>query len=111
MLNKKIVVPIILGLVVSVTACTPKVEPPKVEDNKPPIGDQSTEKDSNDDKNSGISYDDSLSPYENIKLTPTDVFEKYMEKHPNTRVKKVQLDEDYGAYVYKIEGYDNETLY
>lgn len=49
--------------------------------------------------------------YRDIKLTPIDIFDIYMKKYPNTKVKKIELDQDYKSYLYEIEGFDGEKEY
>nr|WP_300004973.1 PepSY domain-containing protein [Tissierella sp.] len=49
--------------------------------------------------------------YEDIKLTPANAFEIFMEKYPNAKIKKVELDTKSSSYVYKVKGYDEEKEY
>lgn len=49
--------------------------------------------------------------YEDIKISPSDAFEIYMEKYPKTKVKEVELELKSNSYVYKIKGYDDEKKY
>ncbi|MGO1469663.1 MAG: PepSY domain-containing protein [Tissierella sp.] len=49
--------------------------------------------------------------YEEIKLTPSEAFQVFVEKYPNTTVKEVELDTKSNSYVYKVEGYDKEKRY
>lgn len=48
---------------------------------------------------------------DNVKLTPGDAFDVYVEEYPNTIVKEIELELDSNIYVYKVEGYDNEKEY
>ena len=49
--------------------------------------------------------------YEDIKLSPSDAFDIYMERYPNSTVKEVELDKKSNSYIYKIKGYDDEKRY
>lgn len=49
--------------------------------------------------------------YENIELTPVDAFDLYMEKYPDTKIKKLELDRDNGSYYYKVKGFSGEDRY
>ncbi len=49
--------------------------------------------------------------YKDIKISPSDAFELYMEKYPKTKVKEVELELKSNSYVYKIKGYDDEKKY
>ncbi len=49
--------------------------------------------------------------YEDIKLTPSQAFEIYMERYPNSTVKEVELDTKSNSYIYKVKGYDDEKKY
>ena len=48
---------------------------------------------------------------EDARLTPMEAFDKYMEKYPDTKVEEISLDTNFGSYVYKVEGYDEEKEY
>ena len=49
--------------------------------------------------------------YEDIKLSPTQALNLYVEKYPNTTVKEVELEAKSKSYVYKVSGYDAEKEY
>lgn len=49
--------------------------------------------------------------YEDIKLSPGDAFDVFMEKYPKADVKKVELDTKSSSYVYKVKGQDEENKY
>ena len=49
--------------------------------------------------------------YEDIKLTFEDAFNIYTDKYPNTKVKEVELYQNYGEYLYEVEGYDGKKEY
>ncbi|NLI89870.1 MAG: PepSY domain-containing protein [Epulopiscium sp.] len=48
---------------------------------------------------------------ENIKITPSQALDVYVERYPNTTVKKVKLKAKSNSFVYEIKGYDNERKY
>lgn len=47
--------------------------------------------------------------FEEITLSPSEAFDIYMEKFPNTVVKEVELKVD--QLIYEVEGYDEERKY
>lgn len=49
--------------------------------------------------------------YEDIMVTPEQAFDKFMELHPNAKVKEIDLDKELMEYQYVIEGYDDEYDY
>lgn len=49
--------------------------------------------------------------YENIKVTPEEAFDTFMDKYPDAKVKKVQLEQEMGGYVYKVEGFEGTMEY
>lgn len=44
-------------------------------------------------------------------IKPIEVYNKYLEKYPNTKVKEIELESKYGFYEYEIKGYDEENKY
>ena len=49
--------------------------------------------------------------YEDIKLSPSDAFDIFMEKYPKANIKKVELDTKSSSYVYKVKGEDEANKY
>ena len=49
--------------------------------------------------------------YEDIKVTPEEAFDKFMELHPDAKVKELEIDKELTEYQYVIEGYDKEKAY
>lgn len=49
--------------------------------------------------------------YEDIKITPEQAFDKFMELHPEAKVRAIDLDKELREYQYVIEGYDEENNY
>lgn len=50
-----------------------------------------------------------MKQYEDIKLSPSEAFDIYIEKFPNTIVKEIELK--LNQLVYEVEGYDEERKY
>lgn len=46
-----------------------------------------------------------------VDIKPEEAFDIYMEKYPNTQVKKVELDKEMGEFVYQVEGFDDTMEY
>lgn len=119
MIKKRIIIPIILILAIALTSCasdrndpnstdignTPVENEDLTEDNHK-SGDDSvlSDQEVNDDNSSIVGYGD-------IKLTPMEAFDKFQQKYPNIKVKKVELDTENGSYVYEVEGYDAKKEY
>lgn len=105
MLKKIWFLSLILLLGLSLTACTESPSPTVDNEEQTPIVDEVEKTEAQDGKTSiNIGYDD-------IKLSPIEAYEIYIEKYPNAKVTQVQLDKDLGSYVYKIEGIDNNKEY
>lgn len=49
--------------------------------------------------------------YDDIKLTPEEAFDKFMELHPEAKVESLELDKGVMDYQYVVEGYDTENEY
>lgn len=50
-----------------------------------------------------------MAAYSDVKLTPTEALNIYLEKYPNAYIKEVELELKSGRFVYEVEGYtDNE---
>ena len=52
-----------------------------------------------------------MNAYKDINLTPSEALQVYKEQYPETTVKEVELELKTQAYVYKVEGYDDEKEY
>lgn len=48
-----------------------------------------------------------ISTMNRATITPMDAYDLYMENFPNTKVKKVQLNQENQLYVYEVEGFDD----
>lgn len=133
MLKKKILLPLAVVLALGLTACTandgntdpepgtPPVEDPTVDD-KPAADEETPDEETPDqettndettgeeqaDENKDISSDSSAY---NFKVKPEEAFDNYMDKYPDTKVRKIEVDEDNGKYVYKVEGFDDSSEY
>lgn len=97
MIKKRWIIFIVLVLAITLSACTGN----------------SSNNNSNDKKSKGDSAntDTNVVYYEDIKLTPGEVFNIYVKKYPNAKVNKLALDFDRGSYVYEVEGYDDSNKY
>lgn len=49
--------------------------------------------------------------YEDIKLQPSEAYDMYVEKYPDTTVIEIELELKSGTYLYKVKGFDNEKEY
>lgn len=49
--------------------------------------------------------------YEDIRLSPSDAFDIYIKRYPNSTVRELELDKKSKSYVYKVKGYDDEKKY
>lgn len=68
-------------------------------------------KDTVDDTVKDVEDDVRDMTYDDIKVTPEEAFDKFMELHPNTKVKSVDLDKEVMEYQYVVEGYDENNEY
>lgn len=119
-MKKKWLLPLFLILMLTLAACGTDPDPDTPADDEgvedtpmdptPDVDEdaddnQNTDDDSNQDANAGeIKYED-------IKLTPEDAFDKFMEAHPDSKVTEIDLDKNLTNYQYKVEGYDNDNNY
>lgn len=67
--------------------------------------------DTNTDSNVNNPGNTSNIAYEDIKLTPEEVFNIFVKKYPDVKVNKLGLDFDRGSYVYEVEGYNDTNKY
>lgn len=119
MLKKKLFLPIMMGLILTLTAgntddveVEPNPDTPPVEDETTgDTTDEATEEDSVKNQTDEKLSNDVLENNYEIKIRPEEVFDIYMEKHPDTKVRKIQLDEDNNKYIYKIKGYAGSDEY
>lgn len=52
-----------------------------------------------------------MNAYKDMNVTPSEALQVYKEQYPDTTVKEVELEAKSQAYVYKVEGYDDEKEY
>lgn len=104
MLKKRWIVPIILIMVLVLTACADN--PQDKEQN--PIK-QETEEDIRDTNNNDDDNTEVKSEGQEVSLE--EAFDIFSEKYPNIKVQKVELDRSDGEYFYKIKGYDESKKY
>lgn len=110
MIKKKIVLPLILVFLLTLTACTTDNVNLAPDTDTPSVVNQTPGEDANSPEDD-TTNDDITGEYNDIKISPLEAFDKYMDKYPDTKVKKMELDEDYGEYVYEVKGYDDESEY
>lgn len=104
MMKKFLLLVLVLAMSITLAACGSDGSPGNQQTNNQQQVNKEIE-------NNPVSTNTSSVAYGDIKLTPMDAYDVYMDRHPGTKVKKVQLDGDDGLYVYKIEGYDQEYEY
>lgn len=107
MLHKKRIVSfitLIVFLALTQTACAPNA-PQKPNTNNKQGKTQNTKQESN------ISNNNTTAKYEDIKVVPSEAFNIFTKKHPDTKIQKLELDFEDGLYVYEVEGYDNAKKY
>lgn len=110
-MNKRWLLPLMLVLVVALTVTGCSSETP-VEDAKEEVTDAGeSAKEKVDDTVEEVEDDIRDVNYEDIEITPTDAFEKFMEMYPDAKITDFDLDKDLTDYKYSIEGYDTENKY
>lgn len=95
MFNKKKLLSLLALGTLGLTACSANNGDQAVEDTTPAVEEQ----------------EETATTDEEIKITPAEAFDIYMEKHPTTLVKKIQLDKDLGKFIYKVEGFETNMEY
>lgn len=113
--KKRIFLPLMIVLILLLTACTTDNINPKPNTNTPPVENQ--EQTTGDTAKDGTTVDNnkdadiSKNEYKNIKIKPEEAFDIYMEKYPNTKVKELQLDKEKDQYIYKVKGFEGNKEY
>ena len=101
-IKKKWLLSLVLVMVLSVVAvgCTDNTEDKvdKVVDDAKESVDDATE-------------DVRKTTYNDIKFTPEEAFDKFMELHPEAKIESLDLDKGLMTYQYVVEGYDTENEY
>lgn len=101
-IKKKWLLSLVLVMVLSVVAvgCTDNTEDKvdKVVDDAKESVDDATE-------------DVRKTTYNDIKFTPEESFDKFMELHPEAKIESLDLDKGLMDYQYVVEGYDTENEY
>ena len=101
-IKKKWLLSLVLVMVLSVVAvgCTHNTEDKveKVVDDAKESVDDATE-------------DVRKTTYNDIKFTPEEAFDKFMELHPEAKIESLDLDKGLMDYQYVVEGYDTENEY
>ena len=101
-IKKKWLLSLVLVMVLSVVAvgCTDNTEDKvdKVVDDAKESVDDATE-------------DVRKTTFNDIKFTPEEAFDKFMELHPEAKIESLDLDKGLMDYQYVVEGYDTENEY
>lgn len=105
MRKRLLIVAIVLMLVFTLLACTPKgpeVESPSEEN---PIGIKEPDK---ENPTNIIGKENGMVSYDDIVITAMEAFNIYRDEYPGALIKELELDTDFGSYIYKVKGYNNE---
>ncbi|HLR21158.1 MAG TPA: PepSY domain-containing protein [Tissierellaceae bacterium] len=127
MFKKRWILPLILVLALSLTACAdnpPEDENPinQEEDEVTDTNNQNNNQDNNDIENDEDNDDqDSLTQnnneedirteYELGNISKEDAYDAFVEEYPGIKVHKIEIDESDGDYFYKVKGYDGTKKY
>lgn len=127
MFKKKLLLPIILLALLTLTACTTDDEDidPDIETDPTPVEDEVIEDETIEDETTEDELIEEEMPvdeipavdgdrqgeYRDISIKPAEAFDIYIDKYPDTQVKEIQLDRDDGKYIYEVEGFDSENEY
>ena len=103
MLKKRWIILMVLVLALTLSACTGN-SPNNNSNDQISKGDSANSDTNNTGTTNNVVYED-------IKLTPGEVFNIYVKKYPNVKVNKLALGFDRGSYVYEVEGYDDINKY
>ena len=109
MIKKRWIIFIVFVLAITLSACTENS--PNNNSNEQISTGDSANTDTNPDSHINNTDATTNVVYEDIKLTPGEVFNIYVKKYPNVKVNKLALDFDRGSYVYEVEGYDDSNKY
>ncbi|WP_303864400.1 PepSY domain-containing protein [Alkalibaculum bacchi] len=109
MIKKRWIIFIVLVLAITLPACTGNS--PNNNSNDEISKEDSTNTYTNPDSDINNTGTITNVVYEDIKLTPGEVFNIYVKKYPNVKVNKLALDFDRGLYIYEVEGYDDTNKY
>lgn len=108
MFKKKTLLSLLAVVTLTLTGCSTNNGEVDVADTTPAVEEQ---EETVTEETTTEETDVSASEYDNVKITPAEAFDIYMDKHPTTLVKKVQLDKDLGNFVYKVEGFEANMEY
>ncbi len=115
-IKKKWLLVAMLVLVVSLAfvGCTKNTDnvPPKKPDLEDQLEDKADDtKDKVDDIAENVEDDLRDMTYDDIKVTPEEAFDQFMELYPDATINKFELDKELLEYEYVIEGYDLKHEY
>lgn len=115
-INKKYLLSLVLIIVLSLAlvGCTNDADDTQTGD--PNVGDKLEDageniKDAAEDTAKDVEDDLRDINYEDIKIRPEEVFDKFMELHPGAKIHQFDLDKELMGYQYVMEGYDTEKEY
>lgn len=103
MFNRKIYIPIIIILALTLSACAPDSEVNNQVSENPSVGQQVPDE--------NVADENVVESGEETFISPVAALNIYSEKYPNNKIKEIELDNNKGLYTYKIEGYENNTEY
>ncbi|RKD25980.1 hypothetical protein BEP19_03380 [Ammoniphilus oxalaticus] len=49
--------------------------------------------------------------YEDIKFTPQQAYQAFLDQYPEAKVDEIELEPKNGSYQYEVEGYDEQSKY
>ena len=79
----------------------------------PPVEEQeeTTTEESSTDGEQEVVETPNTGDYANLTVKPEEAFDVYRDKYPNAKITQVQLDQDMGNFVYKVDGFEGTTEY
>lgn len=84
---------------------------PEVEKQEESMVKESVTKESITEESSTEVVKNSAADSTGLTLQPEEAFDIYGDKYPNAKITQVQLNQDMGNFVYKIEGFEGTTEY
>lgn len=114
-MNKKLLKKLQIGLISLsavglLAACGNSTD---TDNTKPPVEKQeeNTTEESSTDVEEEVVETPNNDDYTNLTVKPEEAFDVYQDKYPNAKITQVQLDQDMGNFVYKVDGFEGTTEY